>query len=163
MEKIKDVLIALGLAAALVLASIDVSASTKIETRALVARVAFEAEVPPDLLVSICTVESSLNPKAINRNDGGKGRHSIGLCQIQLRTAKWLGFRGTQKELYDPETNARFAAKYLRYQLGRYDHIWTYAIAAYNAGSVRRRVNRKIINYWYVQRVMKVYYRIHKK
>jgi soluble lytic murein transglycosylase-like protein len=34
--------------------------------------------------------------------------------QIRLGTAKGLGFQGTTKDLFDAETNLKYAVKYLR-------------------------------------------------
>lgn len=123
--------------------------------------VALDEGVPPDLLVAVCSIESSLNPYVTNFNDGG-GRNSHGLCQVQYRTAKWLGCAKTVKDLYTPAVNARCAAKYIYYQLRRYDHYWPYAIAAYNSGSIIKTRKGKLANQVYVDKVMRVYRRLAK-
>lgn len=106
------------------------------------------AQVSFDLLRAICTVESGLNPKALNPKDGGSASH--GMCQIKYTTAKTVGYRGTEKELYNVKTNALYAAKYLKYQLQRYKGDWLKATSAYNRGSYHPS------NHKYVKRVVNV-------
>ena len=52
-------------------------------------------------------VESGFDPNAV----GGVGE--IGLMQIRPSTAEMLGHSGGALALFDPETNARFAVRYL--------------------------------------------------
>jgi soluble lytic murein transglycosylase-like protein len=100
--------------------------------------------IPPNMLRSICYVESKYDPKAFNKSDGGSP--SYGLCQIKLRTAQYLGFRGSPDALFSASVNARYAARYLNYQYRRYGD-WYRAIAAYNMGHARRMVtNRRYVN-----------------
>lgn len=82
------------------------------------------------ILVAVCSHESGLN-NTMTPHDGGSP--SIGLCQIKHDTATMLGYKGEPKGLMDPETNAKYAAIYLKYQYDRYGD-WCKAIAAYNAG-----------------------------
>lgn len=105
--------------------------------------------VPYRLLRAICQVESNLNPKAVNKYDGGSA--SYGLCQIKLATAKYMGYRGNSKLLLTPSVNALYAAKYLRYQLDRYGNDWVRAISAYNRG----KSSAKIKNKMYVHKVIR--------
>lgn len=100
-----------------------------------------------ELLRAVCSVESNLNPSAHHKLDGYSD--SYGLCQIKHETALGLGFKGSPKKLFDPKINAYYAAKYLDYQLGRYDGDWLKAISAYNAGSYR------MSNMKYVRKVLK--------
>ena len=91
----------------------------------------------PNLLSSICWVESNHKPEAINIFDNGSP--SFGICQVKLATAKWLQKRHklndiTDKDLMTPEINILYAGLYLTYQLNRYNNI-EQAISAYNAGS----------------------------
>lgn len=88
--------------------------------------------VPGSLLLAICTHETGLKHK-IAYNDGKT--HTFGMCQVKHETAKMLGFKGTEKDLMNPKTNAKYAAKYLKYQLKRYDNDWCKSTSAYNAGS----------------------------
>lgn len=88
--------------------------------------------VPGALLLAICTHESNLE-NVIVADDGGSP--SIGVCQMKQATAESMGFVGTQTDLLKPKTNAKYAAKYLKKQLDRYDGDWCKATAAYNSGT----------------------------
>jgi soluble lytic murein transglycosylase-like protein len=90
--------------------------------------------LPPDLLSKVCFVESSYRKNIIKVDSNGL--HSVGICQIQLRTAQSLGFKGTEKDLLDPRINVKYAGAYLSYQFDRYGS-WVKAIKAYNAGFAR--------------------------
>lgn len=124
-------------------AEFPVSVSDALETSAK------EFEIPSRMLKALCFVESSHNPKAINKIDGGSASH--GLCQLKIKTAKYLGYSGNIRSLYNPYVNSYYAAKYLRYQLDRYNGNWVKAISAYNAGHAYRKIN----NMAYVKKVMK--------
>jgi len=89
--------------------------------------------VDPALLSAVCWVESNHQPAAYAESDGGSP--SLGLCQIKLGTARWLGFEGEASDLMEPNTNAYYAAKYLRRQYLRYG-TWERAVSAYNCGYV---------------------------
>lgn len=105
------------------------------------------------LLSALCFVESGHNPSAINLQD--KGEPSMGECQVKLSTARWLGFKGEKKQLWlNRLTNRYYAARYLQKQLKRYHGDIPSAVAAYNAGTAKRR-NGKFINQTYVDRVLK--------
>lgn len=92
--------------------------------------------VPAPLLAAICFTESAHRPHATNLDDNGSS--SIGLCQVKYATAQMLGYTGTVEGLYDGKVNAKWAARYIKYQLDRYPGEWNDAVAAYNAGSVRK-------------------------
>jgi soluble lytic murein transglycosylase-like protein len=100
------------------------------------------------LLSAICWVESKHTPAAINVVDGGSA--SYGECQVKLKTARYMGFKGHPSQLLKREVNREFAGKYLRYQLARYDGDVRMAVSAYNAGRVRGEIR----NHKYVNRVM---------
>lgn len=87
--------------------------------------------LPPGLLPSLCFVESHHDVKAIHHDDGGTD--SLGICQLKLKTAQWMGFRGTERDLMNPKVNIYYSAKYLAYQLDRYEDT-TRAVIAYNRG-----------------------------
>ena len=112
-------------------------------------------ELPPGLLSAVCYVESRHKHKAINLNDGGED--SLGVCQIKLNTARLVGFKGTNKQLMHPTTNALYAAKYLKKQLLRYNNDPRKAVAAYNAGKVRYNKDGLIMNRLYVAKVFKAW------
>ena len=90
--------------------------------------------LPPELLSSLCYIESTHNINSIHINDGGS--NSYGICQIKLGTAKHFGFKGNSKQLMDPAVNIHYAAKYLSYQHKRYKSI-TKAVIAYNRGNAK--------------------------
>ena len=100
------------------------------------------------LLRAICWVESRHNPKAFRLEDGGTP--SIGICQIKLGTARFMGFKGTMSQLQQPHTNVKFAAKYLLHQLVRYRLCVRKAVKAYNRGTFKGSENCR-----YVREVLK--------
>lgn len=139
------------------------------------------------LLYSICTVESRCRVNAVNHNDGTKAekeagivKKAYGLFQLQLDTAKSLGFKDTAeiqvsvkrhgkiikvkktvstvKDLLNPEINTWFAAKYLQKLYKKYNNT-NKVISAYNAGHYTRA------NDDYVLKVLKNYsrYKIDKR
>lgn len=106
--------------------------------------------VPVQLMLALCTVESGLNPIAVNQYDGNSA--SYGLCQIKLETAKRFIPKITAKALLRPAFNVVAATKYLRHQYNRYGD-WRMAIAAYNSGTVKYNQYGKLVNRNYVQKV----------
>lgn len=91
--------------------------------------------VPTDLATAVTQIESNFNPK--KRGSAGE----IGLMQIKPATARLMGYRGTVKGLYDPDTNIKFGMKYLAkaQQLG--DGTTCNTILKYNAGHGATRMN----------------------
>ena len=91
--------------------------------------------VDAELAHAIVRVESNYNP----RTRGSAGE--IGLMQIKPATARMMGYRGTVKGLYDPETNLRYGMKYLAMAqtLGGGDTCGT--VLKYNAGHAAKRMN----------------------
>ena len=87
--------------------------------------------LPANLLTKICFVESSHRTNMITQDTNG--RKSMGVCQIQHRTAKAMGFKGEEKELLNPYVNISYAGAYLSHQYNRYGN-WIKAVKAYNAG-----------------------------
>jgi len=119
-----------------------------------------KVNIDSDLLKAVCWVESSHNANAFNANDPHGG--AVGLCQILLPTANWMmGHAMSKEELFEVNTNAYIAAKYIAYQLKRYNGNVSNAIAAYNAGTAIRRKygSRKgrLINEGYVAKVLKAW------
>ena len=80
-------------------------------------------------------------------------RFSYGLCQIMGGTARWLGYEGALLDLLDVETNLRWALKHLANLEKTYEES-SDVIAAYNAGSPRRKSSGEYVNQTYVNRVM---------
>jgi membrane-bound lytic murein transglycosylase B len=91
--------------------------------------------VPVDLAHAVVRVESNFNPRA--RGSAGE----IGLMQIKPATARMMGYSGSAKGLYDPETNIKFGMKYLAmaHDLGGGTTCGT--ILKYNAGHGAKRMN----------------------
>jgi soluble lytic murein transglycosylase-like protein len=81
----------------------------------LIAKYAAHYDVPPALIHRVVKRESGYNPSARN------GPY-YGLMQISAATARSMGYRGAPAGLLDPDTNLRFAVKYLRgaYMVGGY-------------------------------------------
>lgn len=94
--------------------------------------VSVQVGLPLGLIDSVCHVESHDNPAAIHRHDGHGD--SLGLCQIKNFSARQVGFKGTEKDLLDPQVNALYAAKYLKSQIKRYKGDIQKAVTAYNKG-----------------------------
>lgn len=70
-------------------------------------RYAAEAKIPASLVRGVILVESDWNEHLT----GALGE--IGLMQLRMQTARELGYSGTERELYNPETNIRWGVKYL--------------------------------------------------
>lgn len=105
--------------------------------------------LPPELLSSLCFIESTHNISAVHKDDGGS--NSVGICQVKLSTAQWLGFKGTEEQLMNPETNVYYAAKYLAHQIKRYNNI-DRAVISYNQGSAgnltQTEYSNKVLTKW---------------
>jgi soluble lytic murein transglycosylase-like protein len=102
---------------------------------AVIARYAAQYGVPVSLAHAVISVESSYRPNMT----GSAGE--VGLMQIKPATARGLGYSGSVRALYDPETNIRFGMKYLAMaqQLGGGTTCGT--ILKYNAGHGAKRMN----------------------
>jgi len=69
-----------------------------------------------------------------------------------------MGYGGSQEGLMNPELNIVFAARYLRYQLRRYQGDPVKAIGAYNSGTFKLRPHsNRPTNERYIKRVMKAW------
>lgn len=101
----------------------------------LISKYAAQYGVPVSLAQAVVKIESNFNPKA--RGSAGE----VGLMQIKPATARSMGYSGSTKGLYDPETNIRFGMKYLAaaHQLGGGETCGT--ILRYNAGHGAKRMN----------------------
>lgn len=106
--------------------------------------------LPQGLLQSVCYVESAYDTNAVHKDDGNGD--SLGLCQVKYKTAQWLGYKGPEKGLMDPRVNSYYAAKYLHYQLIRYNDNIPRALTAYNRGNANRLTHSiysdKVLNQW---------------
>ncbi len=63
-------------------------------------------DVPADLVRGVVKRESNFQPAAYNHGHWG-------LMQIKHATARGMGYRGPAKGLLDPETNLKYAVRYL--------------------------------------------------
>lgn len=108
---------------------------------ALITKYAKAYGVPVRLAHAVVQVESNFRANA----RGGVGE--IGLMQLRLATARGIGYKGSAKALYNPETNIKFGMKYLgkAYKLG--GGTTCGAILKYNAGHGAKRMNRISANY----------------
>ncbi|CAD7037847.1 MULTISPECIES: lytic transglycosylase domain-containing protein [Pseudorhizobium] len=101
----------------------------------IIAKYAKAYGVPVDLAHAVVQVESNFNAKA--RGSAGE----VGLMQIKPATARMMGYKGSVKNLYNPETNIQFGMKYLAaaHELGGGKTCGT--ILKYNAGHGAKRMN----------------------
>ena len=91
--------------------------------------------MPVNLAHAIVSIES--NYRAGVR--GGAGE--IGLMQIKPATARMMGFRGTVKALYNPDTNLKYGMKYLAGAYKRSGGTICGTVLKYNAGHGAKRMN----------------------
>ncbi|HRP80228.1 MAG TPA: transglycosylase SLT domain-containing protein [Aquamicrobium sp.] len=103
---------------------------------AIISRHAAQHGIPASLARAVVRIESNYRPNA--RGRAGE----IGLMQIKPSTARMMGYSGSAKGLYDPETNIRWGMKYLAraHALGGGDTCGT--ILRYNAGHGAKRMNK---------------------
>ena len=108
---------------------------------AIISKHATAHGVPLALAHAVVRVESNYRPNA--RGRAGE----IGLMQIKPATARMMGYTGSTKGLYDPETNIRWGMKYLAgaHKLGGGDTCAT--ILRYNAGHAAKRMNKVSASY----------------
>ncbi|NLS04677.1 lytic transglycosylase domain-containing protein [Rhizobium sp. P32RR-XVIII] len=101
----------------------------------LIVKYAKEYDVPVELARAVVRVESNFDPDAL----GSAGE--VGLMQIKPATARMMGYTGTKKDLFDPETNIKYGMKYLAgaHELGGGETCGT--ILKYNAGHAAKRMN----------------------
>lgn len=100
-----------------------------------VAQYASSNGVPVSLAHAVISIESNYRVNAL----GSAGE--IGLMQIKPATARMMGYRGSTRGLYDPETNIKYGMKYLgmAHKLGGGATCRT--ILKYNAGHAASRMN----------------------
>lgn len=108
---------------------------------AIISKYAKENNIPVGLAHAVVYSESSY--KASARGAAGE----IGLMQLRLPTARMVGYSGSAKALYDPETNIKYGMKYLgkARQLASGNTCGT--ILRYNAGHGATRMNPISQNY----------------
>ncbi|MCV3241083.1 transglycosylase SLT domain-containing protein [Mesorhizobium sp. ZC-5] len=108
---------------------------SNVQYGSIVARYAASYGVPASLAHAVIRVESNYRVNAL----GSAGE--IGLMQIKPATARMMGYSGSSKGLYNPETNIKFGIKYLSmaHKLGGGTTCGT--ILKYNAGHAAKRMN----------------------
>lgn len=74
---------------------------------AMIERAAAELEIPASLLHRVVKRESNYRP-------GARNGPYYGLMQILPQTARQMGYRGPPSGLLDPQTNLRYAGRYLK-------------------------------------------------
>jgi len=138
-----------------------------IETKAL------EFGIDADLIEAFCMTESSgfvkatryepnfykkyiqpmLTDNKITLHEAIGRATSWGLMQIMGQVAREKGFKGEFEELFEPATNLTWSLKHLKRFIEKYDPDLDSAIAAYNAGSARRKEDGTFVNQQYVDKV----------
>jgi soluble lytic murein transglycosylase-like protein len=111
------------------------TASNSTAYQSLIAKYASAYGVPLKLAHAVVRVES--NYRANARGSAGE----IGLMQIKPSTARMMGYTGSSKGLYNPETNIKYGMKYLgeAHRLANGSTCGT--ILRYNAGHGATRMN----------------------
>lgn len=101
----------------------------------IISHYAAQNGVPIDLAHAVVFSESTYRPNAT----GAAGE--VGLMQLRMATARMVGYSGSRKGLYDPETNIKYGMKYLgkAHELGGGSTCGT--ILKYNAGHGAKRMN----------------------
>jgi soluble lytic murein transglycosylase-like protein len=91
--------------------------------------------VAPSLARAVVEVESGYNAHKTGRAG------EIGLMQIKPATARMLGYSGSVKELYSPETNIKWGMKYLGMAQDVGNGTTCGTLLKYNAGHAAKRMN----------------------
>ncbi len=102
---------------------------------AIVARYAAEYGVPASLGHAVIRIESNYRANTTGRAG------EVGLMQIKPATARMLGYGGSVKGLYDPETNIKYGMKYLAMAQDLGGGTTCGTILKYNAGHAATRMN----------------------
>jgi len=83
----------------------------KAQIQEYIAKYAEEYNISPKALESTLKCESQYNPNAINYNDGGKGKHSIGVMQFQESTFNlWEKKLGEDLDYYSYHDSIKLGA-----------------------------------------------------
>ena len=111
--------------------------------------------LPPGLMLAIQQVESNGDPKAHVRHDGKSNKASYGLFQLQLSTARFMGFKGKPSDLFKPTINIEFAGRYLHWL---FENVTNgnpaRTLRCYNAGP-HSKICKKDLGY--VDKILNVY------
>ena len=107
----------------------------------LVGKYARAFGVPVALALAVVQVESNFNPRA--RGRAGE----VGLMQIKPATARAIGYTGSVKALYNPNTNLAWGMKYLAEAQRRGGGSVCGTILKYNGGHYAKRMNKTSSRY----------------
>lgn len=117
----------------------------------LVAKMAPQYQVEPQLALAIIAAESNFNPQALSP------KNAQGLMQLIPETSE----RFNVKNPYDPAQNIRGGLAYLRWLLAYFEGDVALVAAAYNAGEGKVERYRGVPPYLetraYVQRILKAF------
>lgn len=150
LTKIKNILVMPVVAAGIILAgsvgdtgfTSDASAATKKTSYVkLIEQKAKKHGVPMEIAKAVVEIESNFNPRA--RGRAGE----VGLMQIKPSTARGMGYRGSTKALYKPETNIEWGMRYLAGAHKRAGGDVCGTILRYNAGHYAKRMNKVSARY----------------
>lgn len=89
--------------------------------------------IDPAIALAIVENESNFKTSATNYEKTYK-THSAGLFQVMLPTARYLGFKGSFKQLMVPKTNIYYGLKYLKKCINKYGNNINKIGCCYNAG-----------------------------
>jgi hypothetical protein len=99
---------------------------------ALIISAALSYNVPPALLLSTCTIETS-GPSNVHAFVDGSSA-SYGPCQVKLGTARLFNPKVHASDLFKPQESVKYAAQYLAEMLRRFRGDTRCALSGYNAG-----------------------------
>lgn len=102
---------------------------------AAIAPAAQESNIPPVVLLAMCTTESSGRARVV----GADGE--IGLCQLKVGQGGPVPYRTPRHRLLDRTFNARLAARYLRRQMDRCGGDLVGGLSRYNLPKRRCRAS----------------------
>jgi soluble lytic murein transglycosylase-like protein len=102
----------------------------------IIAKYANAYGVPVKLAHAVVRIESNYRVNA--RGAAGE----IGLMQIKPATARMMGYSGSAKGLYDPDTNIKYGMRYLGMAHGLGGKTVCGTILKYNAGHAAKRMNK---------------------
>jgi soluble lytic murein transglycosylase-like protein len=101
----------------------------------IISKYAKQNGVEVALATAVIQIESSFNPRM-------RGSHGeVGLMQVKPATARMMGYSGSTKGLFDPETNIRIGMKYLALAQTLGGGPTCNTILKYNAGHGATRMN----------------------